>query len=1517
MKKVIIVLMMMVCVSMYAQVTFLSWDFENATLNETLSPTFELGSGATLTNHNTTPPSTGAFPAGVNLTNGNNTGTSFSVSGFPATAGLDQHAGIQILTSTVGLYNISIEWHQLNSNGAPNRQRLQYTIDGNTWIDFDANEHNAMNIRTANPTIAPGFDNGLYTKHLNNWFHRRANLSSIEGVNNNPNFGIRLVGAKPFGQTNYAPTVSGTNFPASTMRFDNITFRHEPNLPVVITPTATPPGGTYFVSQMVTLATETDGATIHYTLDGATPSTASPVYSTPLNISTSTTLMFFAVKIDMADSQVVTAIYDIQTPTIVNSIAELKATATPGNNIIYQIPDGIVLTVGNPPHDNRNQKYVQDLTGTGRQGILIDDPNVSGTNQITTALVPGDELLNLTGRVTLHQGMWQFVPIVDITKGTTGNVVEPLVVTFDDILQNMLRYQSVLVEVHDVTFLSQGNFGSGGVVYDIEDSTASFRFRNHFWQADYVNAQRPIPHIPVKLIGLVSRANITNPTVSEAIFITARSWADLHYNPVNTPNATPAGGTFFEPINVTLSTTTEDAVIRYTTDGSTPTETHGTIYTAPIQITETTELKFIATKDSMDGTRVIVENYRLPVNVNNIAELKSIATPGDGIIYRIANGIVHNHGPLAGAQRNQRYIQDMSGIDREGILVDDPTVSGANIITTVFNRGDEITDLIGSISVFNGMWQLTPLRNPTRGTTGNAIEPLIVTFEEITENILRYQAVLVKVNDVVFRDRGNFTVGNIDYDITDGTAPFMFRTQFHNADYLSATIPFSPINLTGIVSTVTPSLTNVITARTWEDFDVQKAELYLPPRGLTAEVENITDVKLNWSLPLPGGMFSHAVSDEMNSIGINDPGGFYVAQRFTAEQLIAQGVAGQTLTGMQFMVDDSTCEFEIVVWVGGTWHPTIQNLRNPGIQVIRQDYGLCPFAGVWVTVEFENPITIPVDRELWIGYYGETTGGYPAAVDEGPAYHGFGNLIRLANNWTTLLDLNDNADFNWMIRGIATTNGGSNVHFGTGVVEYTPIITPMINRARMSTATSVNIRYNTNSGMIRNAGLLGYDIYRSDNGAAATRIENLVQSRTFTDYNRPVGVFVYHVKAVYESDTDIVTSDPSNTVPITFTAVLNPPHDLYAEIDGEDIVLTWKAPLMHPHLGNLLYYRIFMNDDMIKDNHNKDSLVFTDVSVQKEKDLYYQVVAVYSEGDSDMSEFFKINVPLIIYNPPTNLAGSINADGRIVLTWQPPVAGGEGTFQNTYNIYRYGVEEAVVKDYGSLEWIDVDTTVVAGVLYRYYVTANYLEGESIRSNRAEVLLHVLNPPRYFTTSIVNNHVKLDWQAPASHTHLGNLIGYRIFKNNSAIVPDIASNVFTFIDIHVVVGGRYEYYVIAVYSQGLSVPTQTEIIDKLSDTDIVDGIMVTTLRGNYPNPFNPQTTIKFEIGNGKLENVVINIYNIRGQHIRSLVNGRLSAGQHSVVWNGTDDNGRAVGSGIYFYRMTTDGYSETKKMIMMK
>jgi len=93
------------------------------------------------------------------------------------------------------------------------------------------------------------------------------------------------------------------------------------------------------------------------------------------------------------------------------------------------------------------------------------------------------------------------------------------------------------------------------------------------------------------------------------------------------------------------------------------------------------------------------------------------------------------------------------------------------------------------------------------------------------------------------------------------------------------------------------------------------------------------------------------------------------------------------------------------------------------------------------------------------------------------------------------------------------------------------------------------------------------------------------------------------------------------------------------------------------------------------------------------------------------------------------------------------------------------------------------------------------------------------------------------------------------------------------------------------------------------------VLWTTLKSNYPNPFNPSTTISFDIA--KEGRVAIDVFNIKGQLVKTLADDVYGAGSHKVIWNGDDASGRTVGSGVYFYRMTTEQSTYTKKMMLMK
>jgi hypothetical protein len=100
-----------------------------------------------------------------------------------------------------------------------------------------------------------------------------------------------------------------------------------------------------------------------------------------------------------------------------------------------------------------------------------------------------------------------------------------------------------------------------------------------------------------------------------------------------------------------------------------------------------------------------------------------------------------------------------------------------------------------------------------------------------------------------------------------------------------------------------------------------------------------------------------------------------------------------------------------------------------------------------------------------------------------------------------------------------------------------------------------------------------------------------------------------------------------------------------------------------------------------------------------------------------------------------------------------------------------------------------------------------------------------------------------------------------------------------------------------------------------DNEVVNTPDKFSLKGNYPNPFNPSTNIMFTLG--MASDVTVKVYSILGEEIATLHNGNMIPGTHSLRWNGLTNNGFNVASGVYFYQVDVAGQVKTGKMMLMK
>ena len=271
-------------------------------------------------------------------------------------------------------------------------------------------------------------------------------------------------------------------------------------------------------------------------------------------------------------------------------------------------------------------------------------------------------------------------------------------------------------------------------------------------------------------------------------------------------------------------------------------------------------------------------------------------------------------------------------------------------------------------------------------------------------------------------------------------------------------------------------------------------------------------------------------------------------------------------------------------------------------------------------------------------------------------------------------------------------------------------------------------------------------------------------------------------------------------------------------------------------------------------------------------------------------------------NPPENLGYEIIDYNSIALTWDPGSAGAL-----SYKIYKDGNFLAEVDNVTFPTTTYINEAIDEGT-YSYYVTAVYESGESDPSNTISVEL-ILPVPAGLEAESIGPNISLSWDAMGSNR---NFSEYRIYRNDEFI--DSTIQLF-YIDQNVSTG-EYSYYLTAVYSGDWeSEPGNVVEIDH-TDANGIQAPFVNSLNGNYPNPFNPVTTISFSVTQNS-DFVNLEIYNLKGQKIKTLVNEMLPAGNHFVVWNGADGKENPVASGVYLYKMKTGNYVSTKKMILMK
>ncbi len=308
----------------------------------------------------------------------------------------------------------------------------------------------------------------------------------------------------------------------------------------------------------------------------------------------------------------------------------------------------------------------------------------------------------------------------------------------------------------------------------------------------------------------------------------------------------------------------------------------------------------------------------------------------------------------------------------------------------------------------------------------------------------------------------------------------------------------------------------------------------------------------------------------------------------------------------------------------------------------------------------------------------------------------------------------------------------------------------------------------------------------------------------------------------------------------------------------------------------------------------------------------YQKNASISYG-SDAVWIDRIGFPDLVgnvYYPPQSLTADVMTRD-VLLTWKKPYI---SNIYNTGSVTGYQIycNDELLTELPSTDSTYIHASIVGGNL-SYKMRAIYQNiYESIFSNVCNTFMP-FSAPVNLTGSVTENGVNLIWESPITTREL---VGYKVYRNNLSLFTGNRPST-TYLDTTVVEGTTYTYSIKAVYNNptGISPFSNIYTVTYTDNQDVSLTAFDTKLRNNYPNPFNPSTTIHFSTKTS--QKVSIEIYNIKGQLVKRIANGYYEKGNHKVVWNGKDHNNQDVSGGLYFYKMKSTNYTETKKMLLIK
>jgi len=531
---------------------------------------------------------------------------------------------------------------------------------------------------------------------------------------------------------------------------------------------------------------------------------------------------------------------------------------------------------------------------------------------------------------------------------------------------------------------------------------------------------------------------------------------------------------------------------------------------------------------------------------------------------------------------------------------------------------------------------------------------------------------------------------------------------------------------------------------------------------------------------------------------------------------------------------------------------------------------------------------------------------------------GNGSFSLLANvnaNATSHSDntANPNTTYTYQVRA---ENAIGNSNFATSNAVTTPDVAPTAPtnlQAAVVSSNQVDLTWNDNSN-----NETGFRIERKVGNGSFSLLANVNADATSYSDNTasPNTTYTYQVRAENAiGNSSFATSNAVTTPDVAPTA---PTNLQTAAVSSNQVDLTWNDN-SNNETGFRIERKVGSGSFSLLANVNANATSHSDNTANPNTTYTYQVRAENAIGNSNFATSNAVTTPDVAPAAPTNLQAAAVSSNQVDLAWN----------DNSNNETGFRIERKVGNgSFSFLANVNTDATSYSdntanpNTTYTYQVRAeNAIGNSSYATSNAVTTPDVAPtaPTNLQAIAISGKQVDLVWIDNSN-----NETGFRIERREGAgafiLLANASADSTAYSDTTVSPNTSYTFQIRAENGAGnsdfaISNEITTPPITSVDDKSGAGAPTHFTLKQNYPNPFNPSTKIGYALPVNS--RITLTIHGLLGQTVRILVEGNQSTGIYEVVWDGRDEAGQMMPSGIYFYTLSSERIRLTHKLILLK